>query len=173
MALPPRSIPHFQPYPVAQVAAYDGAEDAPGEFPRFIELSVELTGFSKAELASTGMAQAYFDELGLIVGRGVRQGFLNSKLPSPKLLTDKKWGPVAQNLIRMWYLGRWNRLPSSWVAAANLGQKKAKEFDEFGRNVDHVISARAYQEGLAWRAAEINPRGAKQPGFASWTVKPK
>jgi hypothetical protein len=172
MTLPTRRVPHLSLYPVAQVAAYDRGRSAPDEFPRFVELSIGLTGFSEAELASTGMARAYFAELGLILGRPLRRDFLACKLPLDQLLADGRWGPLAQNLVRMWYLGRWNRLPSGWAAVAKLSEEAAKEFDEFGRNVDHMVSARAYQEGLAWRAAGINPMGAKQPGFASWTDEP-
>jgi hypothetical protein len=43
-----------------------------------------------------------------------------------------------------------------------------KDFDEFGRNVNRVISADAYREGLAWVAVGTNPSAAKQPGFGTW-----
>ena len=70
------------------------------------------------------------------------------------------------------YLGQWQKLPSGW-GSGQFSDKDLLAFDEFGRNVDRVISPRAYKEGLAWRAVGVNPMGAKQPGFGSWQEAPK
>jgi hypothetical protein len=114
----------------------------------------------------------YFDELGLVLGHPIRQQFLKSKLAPDALLGDKVWGPLTRNLIRMWYVGQWKKLPDGW-GQNFFSNDDLKEFDEFARNVDRIISPTAYTEGLAWKAAGVNPMGAREPGFASWAEKPK
>ena len=163
---------HIQLYPVPQFAIYDLTKDAPHEFDRFSKLSVETTGFSLAELQGTGMIRIYFDELGLVLGHGIREKYCSSTLRTVALLSDSLWGPVTRNLIRMWYLGQWRRLPVAWGSGC-FSDEDLRGFDEFGRNVDRIISPRAYREGLAWRAVGVNPMGAKQPGFGSWKEAPK
>ena len=164
---------HMQLYPVPRFAVYDLSTDAPQEFGQFCELSVALTGFSPAELEATGMLRTYFDELGLVLGRAIRQKYFASNLGPVVLLSDEElWGPLTRNLIRMWYLGQWKKLPVGW-GAKQLGKEDFDGFDEFGRNVDRVISPGAYREGLVWKAVGVNPMGAKEPGFASWKEPPK
>jgi hypothetical protein len=151
---------------------YDLSTDALGEFDKFSELSVALTGFSLAELQATGMMRTYFDELGLVLGRAIRQKYFSSNLGPAALLSDELWGPLTRNLIRMWYLGQWKKLPVCW-GTKTFSKEDVDGFDEFGRNVDRVISPGAYREGLAWKAVGVNPVGAKEPGFASWKELPK
>jgi hypothetical protein len=167
-----RRLIHIQLYPVPQFAAYDSTKDGPGELDRFSQLSVELTGFSLAELQSTGMMQIYFDELGLVLGRAIRREYFKSNLSLAELLSDSLWGPVTRNVIRMWYLGQWQKLPAGW-GSRKFSKKDLRGFDEFSRNVDRIVSPQAYREGLAWKAAGVNPMGAKQPGFGSWQEAPK
>ena len=150
-----------------------GDRAADGEFESFVAMSVALTGFSEAELASTGSLRAFFDELALIVGRSIRSDFLAAAVTDPgSMLADARWQPVAQNLIRMWYVGQWQCLPPSW-AHDNFDAAALKDYDPFGRDANRVISAAAFREGLVWRAIGTNPPGAKQPGFASWTRRLK
>jgi len=64
---------HIALYPVPLYTTYDhkekaGDKNAGGEFDRFSQLSVALTGFSAAELQTTGLMHVYFDELGLVLG---------------------------------------------------------------------------------------------------------
>lgn len=167
-----RRLINIQLYPVPQLAIYDRTTDGRDESEKFPQLSVQLTGFSLAELQSTGMMQVYFDELGLVLGREIRQKYFDNDLNPHVLLSDSLWGPVTRNIIRMWYLGQWHKLPDGW-GHGQFSNKVLLGFDEFGRNVDRVISPRAYKEGLAWRAVGVNPTGAKQPGFASWQEAPK
>ena len=167
----PRFI-HNQLYPVPQFAIYDRKADAPHEFHKFSQLSADLTGFSLAELQATGMMRVYFDELGLVLGHAIRQKYFDNDLRPDALLRDDVWGPLTRNLIRMWYLGQWKKLPKDW--GSNCFSKDEFEgFDEFGRNVDRIISPEAYREGLVWVAVGVNPMGAKEPGFASWVEPPK
>src|SRR5882762_6625366 len=109
----PRAI-HIQLYPVPQFATYDRTKDRSDEFDRFSHVSVEVTGFSLAELQGTGMMRVYFDELGLVLGRAIRQKYLNTNLKPAVLLSDLLWGPVTCNVIRIWYLGQWRQLPVGW-----------------------------------------------------------
>jgi hypothetical protein len=167
-----RRLIHIELYPVPQRTTYDSTTDGPDEFKTFSQLSVQLTGFSLAELQSTGMMQVYFEELGLVLGRAIRREYFNSNLTPAALLTDSLWGPITRNVIRMWYLGQWQKLPGGW-GSGQFSDKDLLAFDEFSRNVDRVISPRAYKEGLAWRAVGVNPMGARQPGFGSWQEAPK
>jgi hypothetical protein len=163
--LHPRSVPRFATYDIE--ANYDVADD----LGKFVGISVGLTGFSEAELAATGMIDAYFAEFGMTVGIPVRSTFLAAHIDTDHLPGSSFHGPLARNIIRMWYLGQWKQLPSVWVQ--NLTEEQSRAFNEFGRDKDRVISAEAYQEGLAWTAIGANPMGAKQPGFGSWAVAPE
>ncbi len=174
---------HVALYPVPLYTIYDykekaGHKNEEGECGRFLQRSVTLTGFSEAELQATGLLHVYFDELGLVLGHAIRQKYLNRNLASDALLRDKVWGPLTRNLIRMWYVGQWKKLPDGWGQKSFdkdnfFSDEELSAFDEFTRNVDRFISPKAYTEGLAWKAACVNPMGAKEPGFASWTEKPK
>ena len=156
-------------FAVTSPTAYDRSDDRPGEFEQFVAISIALTGFSHAELLSTGLVESYFDELALTVGRRIRTVFLGTvAVDPPCALSLDRWRPLGQNLIRMWYVGQWQRLPSTW-AQDNFDAEELKEYNEFSRDINRVISPTAYQEGLVWRAIGVNPPGAKQPGFASWT----
>jgi hypothetical protein len=70
---------------------------------------------------------------------------------------------MARNIIKMWYTGNWAQLPQAWRNQHGAG----------ARDVDHVISSQAYQEGLVWRAIGTHPQGAKQPGFGTWALPPR
>lgn len=152
---------------------YELAAEPDGEFETFVSLSATLTGFSEAELAGTGMAKTYYEALRQIVGTQICTRFLNADSCPPELLQSRVFGPLARNVIRMWYLGQWKRIPSSWLKEltdANIDLPD--QFDAFGRNNDRVLSSQAYQQGLAWTAMGVNPMGAKQPGFGSWSWAP-
>jgi len=174
-----RELPRIHNFPggLALATCYDKTQDKSGEFEMFLAVSATLTGFSEAELLSTGLAVAHFDELALTVGRPLRWQFLEvAQADPPATMTDQTWAPLARNLLRQWYLGQWQGL-GDW-AVVNFGtvDRKGKThlpegYNEFGKDSTRVISPAAYQEGLVWRAAGVNPPGAKQPGFASW-VKP-
>src|SRR5262249_34534790 len=159
----------FLPYPIPAFAEYDKRSDKAHELQLFVEVSVALTGFSEAELQSTGLIQAYFDELALVVGRTIRGQFLQQAATAPGAVMQKGnlWQPLAQNLLRLWYLGQWKRMPKCW-AETHFDEAAREGYDEFGRDVDRGVSPQSYQQGLVWRAIGVNPPGAKQPGFASW-----
>ena len=120
---------------------------------KFIELSIKLTGFNKIELESTGQVQAYFN-------------LFNSKYPLVKSINFQDEEPMnfreqIQNayglpdlitakslqdaIIILWYSGVWDN-------------SYANEF--------------AYAEGLMWKTFHAHPPAHKQPGHASWSIKP-
>ena len=144
----------------------------------FVALSAVLTGFRKIDLLGTGMARQYHDALISIVGEATSAAFVGAAMallqPAGKdadaaekalatLLSDNKLGPLARNVIKMWYLGNWSQLPQEWRDAYGAN----------ARDTDHVVSADAYQEGLVWRAIGSHPAGAKQPGFGTWSLPPE
>jgi hypothetical protein len=153
-----------------------GAGEHAGAEDEFLALSVALTGFDVYELQGTGVAGEYFTTLWRIVPDaaaelmqvwrtivqdpppgGVEEGVRTRILDSTRL------GPVAQNVITMWYTGQWVPLPDAWHYAYGTPPE-----DE-----NHVVSALAYQESLMWKAAGTNPMGAKQPGFGTWALPPR
>lgn len=145
----------------------------------FLELSAVLTGFQKVDLQGTGLVQTYCDEVTKIIGEGItgelltlagsifsRQGGDESALETSirqNILADDKFGPVARNIIQLWYLGTWNQMPNNWRRQYGVNPK----------DVDHILSAASYEESLVWRAMGSNPQGAKQPGFGTWSLPPR
>ena len=68
--------------------------------------------------------------------------------------------PLINNIVRAWYLGKW--------AALTAGEMSALNIKGFDAGAEHVLSAEAYREALAWKTVGAHPPGAKQPGFGSW-----
>lgn len=152
--------------------------DAPDAVRDFLWLSEVLTGYEGVELLSTGMVNDYYDALLEVIGareagklfaaaRAVQKdrpaaddGFLQEF--RKRILDDDRFGPVARNVIVMWYLGQWVQLPRAWRNSYG-----ATSFD-----YDRVISAEAYREGLVWPAGGTHPMGAKMPGYGSWASPP-
>lgn len=80
-----------------------------------------------------------------------------------KILGDTKLGPIARNIIKMWFVGTWYQLPDYWL-------------EKYGMNnndTTFVVSPNAYKEGLLWPTIGAHPMGAKAPGYATWTAAPK
>jgi hypothetical protein len=129
---------------------------------RFLGLSVLLTGFSRTELLGTGMADDYLYTLETTLPVGVCDLLLSDwdAQPIDQLLNDPKLGPVARNLIMMWYCGTWTALPDAWRSAYG-----ASPLD-----VSRVVSAEAYQAGLQWIAIGAHAPGSRQQGFAAWSM---
>jgi hypothetical protein len=143
---------------------------------RFVALSAALTGFRRVDLLSAGMAHAYYDEVVAIVGERItarliavgasvieRHGVVavEDELRR-RILDDGLLGPVARNVMILWYLGQWDQLPAEW-----RDRYGASTLDE-----DRVISPAAYAEGLVWKAIGAHPQGAKPQGFGAWSLPP-
>ncbi len=144
----------------------------------FLSLSALLTGYTKTDLLATGLAGQYYDKLSSIVdedicgalwtatreamkGLGIRPKVAERRIRK-LVLSNAMLAPLAINIIAMWYLSSWSQLPQAW---RSLYGAKAND-------VDHVISAEAYQEGLVWQAIGAHPQGAKQQGYGAWGLPP-
>lgn len=139
----------------------------------FLKLSVALTGFDRFQLIGTGVGPEYLSTLDSIVPRAIVDRLLEAsgKLPggaaqggalSERILDDSVLGPVARNVIVLWYSGTWTPLPEQWCATNGRSP----------RDRGHVVSPAAYLAGLQWAAAEAHPPGGLPPGFASWAEPP-
>ena len=71
------------------------------------------------------------------------------------VFSDPRLGPVARNIVKMWYVGIWYELPRAWTEA----------YGALRKNVTFTVSPTAYTEGLLWPAIGANPPGAKAPGL--------
>jgi hypothetical protein len=140
----------------------------------FLELSGCLTGFGRVQLTGTGLTATYLRTLDAVLPGGVLEELLDAfgRLPADAdragaveatILADPKLGPVARNVVLLWYRGTWTMLPAEWRAAYG-----ASPLD-----TDHVVSAEAYQGGLQWVAAGAHPAGARQQGYGAWAVAPE
>jgi hypothetical protein len=153
-----------------QTAVHAGPSDAVDTL--FLRLSVILTGFDEHVLHGTGMLQTYYDELLRIIGAREAGELFGALVEVPvdddgtvfqnDVLSNARYGPVARNVLRMWYMGIWTQLPRKW--RDNYG---ATSYD-----TDHVVSAAAYRESLVWPAAGTHPMSAKAPGFGTWAKPP-
>jgi hypothetical protein len=79
-----------------------------------------------------------------------------------QILADPKLGPVARNLILLWYCGTWTALPDAWRAA----------YGSSALDTSRVLSPESYQAGLQWMVAGAHPAGARQQGYGAWAVAP-
>lgn len=136
----------------------------------FLDLSSALTGFSAFEVKSTAQAEPYLATLEKAVGSATVDELLDAfrgvndeRDLRLAILSNEKLGPVARNLIKLWYVGTWHEMPQEWR-------------DVHGTNPDdrtHVISPTAYTEGLLWPAIGANPSGAKPFGYGIWAQPPR
>jgi hypothetical protein len=137
---------------------------------QFLAISSVLTAFDRGELQGTGLVDVYLHELAGTIGEEALDRFLleasaivDRRAPIEReILAHARLGPLARNLIRMWYLGSWHRLPDDWYVTSVRGDK----------DVDRVLSPQAYVEGLVWRVIDSHPPAAKAPGFGSWALAP-
>jgi hypothetical protein len=142
---------------------------------RFVELSAFLTGYGHVELYGTGLTGLYLKTLDTVLPAGVIDELL-AALPAGRdqaaagdqaagetILDDPKLGPVARNVILLWYCGTWTAMSDAWRAAYG-----SSPFD-----ISRVVSAEAYQGALQWAAAGAHPAGARQQGFGAWSTPPE
>jgi len=79
-----------------------------------------------------------------------------------EIFSHAKLGPIARNIIKLWYVGSWYQLPFEWREAFGVREK----------DTTFVVSPAAYPEGLLWPAIGANPSGAKAPGYGTWSEPP-
>lgn len=140
----------------------------------FLELSAALTGFATVRLRGTGQAEAYLATLTEVVGEATVEALLGvwrkvaaaaevDRALRLEILSDDRIGPVARNIIKMWYVGTWYALPTDWREA----------YAATDRDRTFVVSPEAYTEGLLWPAIGANPSGAKPLGYGMWATPPR
>lgn len=132
----------------------------------FLDFSTVATGFSKFELQGTGQAELYFDTIRGVIGGEIfaelLQAFRDSGDTLDDILESAKLGPIAANVIKLWYVATWDSLPDKWN-------------ETFGKCLNDntfIASPYAYTEGLLWTAIGVNPPAAKAPGYGSWKEAP-
>lgn len=142
----------------------------------FETVSAILTGYDGAALRATGCLPEYRRQVAAVAGPAlaaqmVAAGHALAKLPDGPardararvdVFADPDLGPLARSLIQLWYLGQWVPMPPDWVAR-NGAQRE---------DVAHILSPRAYREGLVWDAIGAHPLGAKPQGFGAWAQEP-
>src|SRR3954454_2186324 len=120
----------------------------------FYGLSRDLTGFDEIALQGTGCAAEYMAELDRILPAGARAALLDAYARAleayagdhelgiqVEILGDPYLGPIARNLIFMWYTGTWQQLPDGWRTAYGISLA----------DTPHVVSSEAYRQGLVWQ----------------------
>jgi hypothetical protein len=140
---------------------------------RFLHFSAELTAFSEFQLRGTAEAETYLKAVGEVVGPQSVQELLDAYEEigvtereaelRRKIFGNPKLGPIARNIIKLWYVGIWYQLPRDWAQAYGA-REKDRTF---------MVSASAYSEGLLWSAIGAHPPGAKAPGYGSWAEAPR
>lgn len=142
----------------------------------FVELSVVLTGHTAFRLRGTGLAEEYLRTARRAAGHAVVDDLVDvfrsivdrtgedtagrDRLVRREVLGDPRLGPIARNLIKMWYVGTWYRLPAGWLDA----------FGSSPYDTTVVVRPDAYVEGLLWPSIGANPPGAKAPGYGTWAA---
>jgi hypothetical protein len=148
-------------------------------FDEFLALSAVLTGYSRFRLLGTGQADLYFTTVRDVVGEPTVKELLQAFARVQKagrgdeaaleaalraeILSDEKLGPIARNVIKLWFVGTWYQLPADWREAHGAHLK----------DVTFVASPAAYTEGLLWPTIDANPSGAKGPGYGTWAFPPR
>jgi hypothetical protein len=127
---------------------------------RFVALSAELTGFRRVDLHGTGQARAHLDLLASIAGEDLTARLLAAD--AQHALADPDLGPLARNLIVLWYLGQWDQLPRAWR------ERNGASPEDTAR----VASAAAFRAGLVWPAIGTHAMSANAPGFGTWAKRP-
>jgi hypothetical protein len=162
--------------PVMQPSAADGAagQAEGGRAEEFLAMSALLTGYGRVQLAGTGLTGAYLRVIDAALPAGVLDDLLGafgrrlaqspSSADGPEaILDDPRLGPVARNIILLWYCGTWTALSEAWHAAYGASRS----------DTTRVVSAQAYQGGLQWAAAGAHPAGARPQGFGAWSAAPE
>ncbi|HEY1571194.1 MAG TPA: hypothetical protein VGG05_07620 [Pseudonocardiaceae bacterium] len=153
-------------------------------FEEFVRLSVDLTAFDETDLLGTGLAHQYLAKVRAACGDEVVTALLDAHRAARadavddagscdrtrfdralrhRIFSDDRLGPVARNVIKLWYAGMWYGLLPEWTDCH--GAHAAAETS--------TVTAASYQEGLLWPAIGANPPGAKAPGYGSWAQPPR
>ena len=136
----------------------------------FVDLSVVLTGFSKNKLQpqhdTLQLSEEYYNtllkEVNPTLVAQLSAAFTslqgdNKQVDPVKFKSDiidnTVLGPVAKNIIKMWYVGIWYYITPE---------------TEQG----YIISDNAYTHGLVWDAMLAHPMGYSEGNFGNWDSAP-
>lgn len=147
----------------------------------FLEFCSEITGYPSVALEGTGVVGLNQQLLEDVLGSDLSAEFYDlietalapgeaserEKQIREIVLTSPVFGPVATNLIRLWYLGYWREMPDDW---RQMTSRPKPGPTDVGRT--HVPSELSYIEQLSYRTAQAHPPGAKPTGFGSWSKRP-
>jgi hypothetical protein len=142
---------------------------------KFLRFSAELTASNAFELLGTGQAQTYLAAARKVVGDDLLSELFAAYASIPdgdsdqretdirrQILGDEKLGPIARDILKLWFTGIWYELPHAWSETYG-----AREYD-----TTFVASPAAYAEGLLWTTIGAHAPGAKAPGYGSWIGPP-
>ncbi|WP_431823370.1 hypothetical protein [Burkholderia sp. F1] len=139
----------------------------------FLKNSSKLLEFTQFALRGAGIGETLCDFFVARVGGEIFDDWMAQMTTVPNDGPDKEkavhallhgpYGALTHNLLIAWYTGTWVKLPHAWRER----YLPAGQPDE-----DCVISARTYQEALVWPLVGAHPPGAKQQGWAAWSVPP-
>ena len=142
----------------------------------FLTLSSELCGFSEFTLLGTGYADGYFTTVMEMAGAELIDDLLAAyhELPAgdpatrdrrlrADILSDDRIGPVARNIIKLWYTSIWFELPTDWHA----------KYQTLHEDRSFIPFTYAYPEGLLGPAVGAHVQGAKPTGYGSWKSPPE
>ena len=152
----------------------------PDPFETFLLLSVQLCGISSFDLMGTGFARRYFDIVEGVIGHDLFRRLLGTfnrlttdpakrnRVLQTEILYHPEFGPIARNIMKLWYTAFWFQLPPTWRSnfGGNPGYNLAK--DQTGISYPY-----AYPEALLCPAVGGHTFGAKPTGHQSWTLRPK
>ncbi|MCX4404263.1 hypothetical protein OOK58_01690 [Streptomyces sp. NBC_01728] len=136
------------------------------ELHQFAALSANLTGFDCRELQETGMMHTYRQ---VVVDQAGAErldrlaGSVAGSPDGPPRLEDDSARELARAITHLWYVGTWPGLPHP------LSPDNGASAPEAG---PYVVSSRAYEQGLVWRAFGGNAPGTAAQGHGSWADAP-
>jgi hypothetical protein len=141
----------------------------------FLSMSEELCGIPAYYLSGTGYSGKYLDTVVKIAGADAIDRLLASyaKLPAccgqdreaairSDLLSHDEFGPIARNIVKLWYTATWFELPREW-------HRKYKAADADRTFLPYPY---AYPEALLGPAVGAHPAGAKPTGHQAWISPP-
>ncbi len=139
----------------------------------FLEFSSRVTAFTVVELQRTGQVQAYLETVVGVVGEdllgemltidvAIRRETRGDPAARDRLLRiwvfgDERFGPVARNIVKLWYLGTWYALPQDWHEAFGTGRLDATV----------VVAPAAFAEGFVRPEAVAHAPGGHGRGYAT------
>ena len=141
----------------------------------FVLLSVQLCGISRFDLMGTGYVDRYFTTIESIIGENSLRRLLDAFAALPAdpaecrdalpgaILYHPEFGPIARNIIKLWYTATWYQLPDSW----------RQQYGARPNDRDFIPFPYAYAEALLGPAVGAHQAGAKPTGHQSWTQPPQ